>query len=79
MNPVSHTARTRRFEKGGIVALKDEHAKTGFTLLHDKGHLTTKAAIANCLRHAAAHRHLPEHHAIFIEKVRQLRKRGTWL
>lgn len=51
----------------------------GFTRLHDKGHVHTRAAIAGILRHAATHRHLPEHHAIYIEKVRKLRKHGTWL
>ena len=69
----------RRFRLDGFFISKDEQGRTGFTRLHEKGHVHTRAAIANVLRHAAAHRHIPRDHAIFIDRARQLRKRGTWL
>lgn len=80
MNPVSHAVRTKRFrDLPGFLVSKDSDGYTGFTRLHARGHLNSRAAIANCLRHAAAARHIPSDHAHFLDKVRQLRKRGTWL
>jgi hypothetical protein len=78
--PIHQAARTRiRFRLDGFLVAKDEHGHTGFTRLHDNGHVHTRAAIANVLRHAAAARHIPSDHAHFLEKARQLRKYGTWL
>lgn len=81
MNPISHKARTRRhgFSVPGCMVLKDEDGRTGFTRLHDKGHLTARAAHANVLSHAARSRHLPADHAIYMQRAKDLRKRGTWL
>lgn len=83
VTPDKDTHRLCRFSNyvhvTGFMVCRDNEGKTGFTRLHPKGHLHTRAAIANVLRHAAAARHIPSDHAIFIEKARQLRKRGTWL
>lgn len=67
-----------RDEPAGLYLLRDERG-LGVTQRHDKGHLIAPAAIVNVLGHAARWRHLPNHHAIYIETIRALRKRGTWL
>jgi len=79
MNPMSHLARTnRRHDFGDYTAMKDSQGITGFTKKHEKGHSIPQAAIANILHIASFHRGMPEHHAIYIQKVRKLRKHGTW-
>jgi molybdenum cofactor biosynthesis enzyme len=80
MKNIHHQARARRtFRLDGFMTARDENGHMGFTRLHDKGHLIASAAMANVLRHAAAHRHIPRDHAIYIDRVRKLRKSGTWL
>lgn len=63
----------------GFLVSRDDDGCLGFTRLHEKGHVHTRAAIANVLRHAAAARHIQSDHSIYMDRVRQLRKRGTWL
>lgn len=84
MNPMSHKARVSgqyKFLLNGkaYVVARDDHGRTGFTALHEKGHLATAACMVNVLGYAALHRHLPEHHAIYMAKARSLRTKGTWL
>lgn len=80
MNPFSHLARTnRRHDFGNYMAMKDSKGIMGFTKKHDKGHSIPQAAIASILHIASFHRHLPDHHKIYMEKVRKLRKYGTWM
>jgi molybdenum cofactor biosynthesis enzyme len=80
MNPISHKARTSRgYVVPGYQNLRDSHGIMGFTKLHDKGHVIAPAGIASILWIASFHRAMPEHHAIYMEKVRKLRTKGTWL
>lgn len=80
MNPISHLARTnRRHDFGAYEAMRDSSGIMGFTKKHEKGHVIKQAAIASILLIATFHRHLPYHHKIYIEKVRKLRKHGTWM
>lgn len=77
-------ARQPRLRLDGFHVSKDEEGRTGFTRIHEKGHLHTRAAIARVLGYAAdARRMTPPwrgfDHAAYIDRVRQLRKRGTWL
>jgi hypothetical protein len=79
MNPISHKARTSHYKQWpGFSVAKDSQGITGFTRLHDNGHVIPQAAIASILHIASFHRGMPEHHAIYMEKVRKLRKYGTW-
>ena len=72
-----------RMNQSGIVEgyflARDDDGRLGLTAKHSNGHLIPPAAIANVLGHAARWRHIPSDHAIFIDRVRQLRRRGTWL
>lgn len=80
VNPISHKARTSRgYVVPGYQNLRDSFGIMGFTKLHDKGHVTAKAGIASILHIASFHRSMPEHHAIYMDKVRKLRKFGTWM
>lgn len=80
MNPASHEARTNwRADFRGYDAMRDGQGIMGFTKKHEKGHSIPQAAIANILHIASFHRSMPDHHAIYIEKVRKLRRHGTWL
>lgn len=80
MNPISHKARTSRGNVvPGVQNVRDSHGIMSFTRLHDRGHVIARAAIAGILHIASFHRSMPEHHAIYMEKVRKLRKHGTWL
>ena len=81
MNPISHAARTNRsFNIPGMTVGRDpETGHMTFTRLHEKGTKTPRAAIASILKHAATWRHLPEHHAIYMWKIRQIKKHGTWV
>ena len=80
MNPISHLARTnRRHDFGAYEAFRDSHGIMGFTKKHEKGHVIPQAAIAGILLIASFHREMPEHHKIYIEKIRKLRKFGTWI
>lgn len=73
-------ARSRRqVDVGQCFLMRDEDGRLGVTRRHDKGHLIPPAAIANVLRHAARWRHIRSDHAIYLDRVRQLRRRGTWL
>lgn len=77
-------ARQRRTrEPGGFVLARDDLG-LGVTQRHDKGHSVPQAAIASVLRHAAAARKLTPpwreyDHACYIDRVKKLRKHGTWL
>lgn len=80
MHHVHHKLRrSRLFSFPGFSVRRDIDGRLGFTRLHEKGHVNTQAAIASVLLNAANARSYPSDHAIFIDRVRQLRKRGTWL
>jgi hypothetical protein len=63
---------------GRFWLMRDHNAALGVTKRHDKGHMIAPAAIVNVLGYAAASRHRPTDHAIYIDRVRRLRRFGTW-
>ena len=69
----------RWYPAGSFYLTWDGSGRLGLTQRHPKGHAQTQAAIANVLRHAAASRAVQVDHRIYLDRVRQLRKRGTWL
>lgn len=73
-------ARQRRpMHMAGFHLMRDDYGRLGVTKRHNLGHLIAPAAIANILGYAAAWRHVRTDHAYYIEKVRLLRKKGTWM
>lgn len=63
----------------GYYLLRDDSGRLGVSRRHANGHLIAQAAIPRVLGYAAASRHIWTDHRIFLDRVRQLRKRGTWL
>ena len=49
-----------------------------YTSYHPNGHLHSRASHANVLQHAAGSRFQPDH-AVYMERCRLLRTKGTWL
>lgn len=64
---------------GWFYLMRDETGRLGLTQRHPAGHVTTRAAIVRVLGHAAASRSNDVDHRIFIQRVRLLREKGTWL
>lgn len=63
----------------GYYLLWSDDGRLGVSRRHPHGHLIAQSAIPRVLAYAAACRHIIADHRIFMDRVRQLRKRGTWL
>lgn len=63
----------------GYYVLWDDAGRLGVSRRHVHGHLIAPAAIVRVLGYAATSRHILADHRIYLDRVRQLRRRGTWL
>ena len=63
----------------GYYLLRDDTGRLGVSRRHPNGHLIPPAAIVRVLGYAAASRRIWTDHRIYLDRVRALRKRGTWL
>lgn len=66
-------------QAGGYYLLWSTDGRLGLSRRHPHGHLIAQASIVRVLGYAADSRRQPVDHRIYLDRVRMLRNRGTWL